>query len=450
MGTGVDSGEKMKKRLFIGTAILLVVAVIVIVTTVRDRESDEGGYKLGEVQVTTIQNLISSTGTLTPLEEIEVGTQVSGTVDEIYVDYNDEVKKGQLLAMIDYSTLDVAIREAEAKIMSAEADLEEAQFSFELNDSLYEKGFISQSELLSSRVAVKKAKANLITCEISLENAKLNRSYAEIYSPVDGVVLDRSVDEGQTVAASLSTPTLFTLAVDLSQMEILVDVDESDIGEIKTGQRVEFTVPAYIDRTYEGEVTQLRLQPEVASNVVTYTVVVLAENEDRSLLPGMTATVDFIVEEAENVLAVSSSALRLTPNESMLSAMHEQMEERRKNGSPRGKRAGESDTTNIVSTEGMPPRGAPPEGGPPPGMGSDNPDFGMIWILNDEGKPQPFPVKIGMSDGQLTEVSSPELVEGMQVITGFNGARSKTTSTESQQQRGGMGGRMGGGMPPPF
>lgn len=265
-----------------------------------------------------IEASISSTGTLEAINTIQVGTQISGTISKIYVDYNDQVKAGQLLAEIDTRLLRASLSNAHANVAVLRTKLGQAEEEFKRNVILFEKKVITEKEYKDSKYAYEQMLGNRNAAEASLKSAEVNLGYAYIRSPIAGTVTERSVEEGQTVAASFATPTLFIIAENLSNMQILADVDESDIGYISEGMAVRFTVQTYPDKSFFGKVSQVRLQPVRINNVVNYKVVVQVSNREGLLLPGMTASLDFISEGASGVLLVNNSALRFRPNEVML------------------------------------------------------------------------------------------------------------------------------------
>jgi len=302
-----------KKKLIIG--IIAIVAVVTFfVLLLKDSES-ESQFSFVEIERGNIENIVSSTGTLNPVRTVEVGTQVSGIINELFVDFNDNVKKGQVLAILDTIKLAVAIREAKSGLIRAEAQYDQSIYNYNRNKDLFEQHLVSELDFKTSETEKRTAYASLVTSKIALERAETNMKYAVVKSPIDGKVIHRSVEPGQTVAASFQTPTLFLIAEDLSKMEIHADVDESDIGQIKEGQEVRFTVQAYPDKTFNGTVRQIWLQPTTIQNVVNYTVVVDAANDEGFLLPGMTATGDFIVAQVQDVLLVPNTALRFQPTE---------------------------------------------------------------------------------------------------------------------------------------
>ncbi len=278
-------------------------------------DADQPQYLFATVAQGPLETLVSSTGTLAALETVEVGTQVSGTIARLEVDYNDHVRKGQVLAVLDQALFAAQVQEAEANVAKARATLTQAEDEQRRNQPLFDKGFLSAQEFLPISTGVNTARAALAAAEASLTRARTNLAYTVIRSPIDGTVIKRSIEAGQTVAASLNTPTLFLIARDLAQMQIEADVDESDIGQIRTGQPVRFTVQSHPDETFQGRVSQVRLQPRTISNVVNYTVLVEASNDKGLLLPGMTATIDFVVNRLENALLVPNAALRFQPQE---------------------------------------------------------------------------------------------------------------------------------------
>ncbi|MDP2037846.1 MAG: efflux RND transporter periplasmic adaptor subunit, partial [Ignavibacteria bacterium] len=326
---------------------------------------------------------------------------------------NSEVRKGQLLAVLDTVTLAAQVRDAQASYARAKADYNQKFAIHEINKKLYAKNFISELDFVKSQTDVESSQASLQSAETAVERSKTNLDYAYIYAPIAGKIINRTVEQGQTVAASFSSPTLFSIAEDLASMRILANVDESDIGQIKEGQKVKFTVQTYTDKTFEGEVTQIRLHSNTVSNVVSYTVVISADNKEQYLLPGMTATVDFYINHRENVLLVPNTALRVEPSESMMTEMQKNMEEMMK---------------NIPDSL----RNQRPQV-PPQGFGNFMPDknkMKRIFFLDDNGKLKMGPVMIGLTDGKNTEIiGSRELKEGMKIITGIQEVESESSSS---------------------
>lgn len=271
-------------------------------------------YETAVVTRGEISESITATGTIEPVTEVEVGTQVSGIIDKIYADYNSVVTKGQLIAEMDRVTLQSEVASQRAAYNGAKAEYEYQQKNYERNRGLHEKQLISDTEYEESKYNYAKAKSTFESSEANLAKAKRNLAYATITSPIDGVVISRAVEEGQTVAAGFETPTLFTIAADLTQMQVIADVDEADIGGVQEGQRVIFTVDAYPNDTFEGTVTQVRLEATEESNVVTYEVVISAHNPDLKLKPGLTANITIYTAERRNVVNIPLKALRFVPD----------------------------------------------------------------------------------------------------------------------------------------
>lgn len=268
-----------------------------------------------------IESIVSSTGTLEAINTVDVGTQISGTVKHIYVDFNDKVTKGQLLAQMDLKLLQTNLSNAEASLAIAEVQLDQAKDTYDREKILFEKEVISQQQFLNSKFTFEKAVSAKKAALAAVQTTKANIDYAHITSPINGTITNRNVEEGQTVAASFATPTLFTIAEDLSKMQILADVDESDIGYIHNRMEVRFTVQTYPEKKFQGIVSQIRLQPIKINNVVNYQVVVDVDNKNGLLLPGMTVNLEFITNNAKNVLLINNSALRFRPSEDMLDEM---------------------------------------------------------------------------------------------------------------------------------
>lgn len=266
----------------------------------------------------TIRNSVMATGTVEPVTEVEVGTQVSGIIDRLYVDYNDPVKAGQLIAEMDKVTLQAELEQSEAELASCKNEYEYQTKSYARTRTLHEKELVSDAEYDEAFYLYEKARNAYEQAQAAIVKVKRNLGYATITSPIDGIVISRSVEEGQTVAASFETPTLFTIAHDLTQMQVVADVDEADIGQVRDGQRVEFTVDAYPDDTFEGTVQQVRIEATTESSVVTYEVVISAYNPDLKLKPGLTANVTIYTLEKEQALAVPTRALRFVPDGELL------------------------------------------------------------------------------------------------------------------------------------
>ena len=439
-------------------------------------------FRLGTVETGNIQQTVSATGTLSAVKTVQVGTQVSGQVSAEYADFNDQVKKGQLLARIDPTLQEQAVRDAQAQLEKANAQLSQAQQEYNRNAPLAQQKFISASEFSTFQVNRSVAIATVKSMQVAVDKARQNLSYTNIYAPIDGVVVERNVDVGQTVAASLSAPQLFLIAQDLAQMQILAAVDESDIAAIKAGQAVKFSVQAYPNQTFSGTVNEVRLQSKLQDNVVSYTVVVLVDNTNGKLLPGMTATVEFITGSANNVLTVPNAALRFTPTPEDLKASG-LPPTAGKDTTRRTRGAGGFGASTQVGGGGANAAGAP--GGVAGGAGGGGAaragggggagggaagtggaagasgrtrragagfgGFGTVWILDANKKLKPIRVRIGLSDGQRTQVTGQGLAAGMQVVIGESSPTTTAAPTTSTNpltpQRGAGGGGPGRGGP---
>ena len=299
---------------------LAVIAVIVIAWLLLSggKKEETVSFDSAKVENTNISTSITATGTIEPVTSVTVGTQVSGIVAKLYVDYNSVVRKGQVIAELDRTNLISELNAQKANLASAQSELNYRQANYNRYQTLYDKGLVSADEFENAKLQYLQAKEQVASSKESVQRAQTNLGYATITSPIDGVVLSKSVEEGQTVAASFNTPELFTIAQDLTDMRVIADIDEADIGGVKEGQRVSFTVDAFPDDKFEGAVTQVRQQATTESNVVTYEVVISAPNKDLKLKPGLTANVTIFTLEKNNVLAVPAKALRFHPNDALL------------------------------------------------------------------------------------------------------------------------------------
>lgn len=305
----------MKKlsKIWIGAGIIIVVAVITWLLS-SNKEKRQITFDKAKVESANIQNSITATGTIEPVTSVTVGTQVSGIISKIFVDYNTVVKKGQVIAELDKTNLISNLNTAKANLASAQSKLNYEAANHSRYKTLHDKGLVSDDEYENARLNYLQAKESVATAKETVQTAQTNLGYATITSPIDGVVLSKEVEEGQTVAASYSTPELFTIAQDLTDMRVVADVDEADIGEVKEGERASFTVDAYPNDTFEGKVTQVRQEATTENNVVTYEVVISAPNADLKLKPGLTANITIYTAEKQGVVCVPSKALRFTPS----------------------------------------------------------------------------------------------------------------------------------------
>ena len=355
--------------------IWIVVVVIVIVAVAAwamsgGKKEEDINFKEEKVALKTLQNSVTATGTIEAVTSVTVGTQVSGIVNKLYVDYNSQVKKGQVIAELDKTNLLSELNTAKANLASAQSSLNYQAANMERYKTLYKKGLVSADEYENALLTYRQAKEQVASSKENVQRAQTNLGYATITSPIDGTVISKSVEEGQTVAASFNTPELFTIAKDLTNMQVVANVDEADIGGVKEGNRVTFTVDAYPDDTFEGTVKQVRLEATTTNNVVTYEVVISAPNADLKLKPGLTANVTIYTQERSGVLAVANKALRFTPTKETV-----------------GK------DMKIVDCKGK----------------------NKVWTLNDKTLTA-HPVTIGQTDGINTEITK-GLKQGDKIVT---------------------------------
>ena len=373
-----------KKKIWwaVGAVVLIALAVWLLS---GGKKEEKVSFETAKIEKQDIHTSITATGTIEPVTSVTVGTQVSGIVAKLYVDYNSVVKKGQVIAELDKTNLISELNRAKADLSSAQSTLNYETANFKRYQTLFDKGLVSANDYENARLTYDKARQTVASSRESVQKAQTNLGYATITSPIDGVVLSKSVEEGQTVAASFNTPELFTIAQDLTDMRVIADIDEADIGGVKEGQHVSFTVDAFPDDKFEGYVTQVRQQATTSSNVVTYQVVISAPNKDLKLMPGLTANVTIYTLELNNVLAVPTKALRFTPNEALL-----------------------QEGQQIADTE------APHK----------------VWTM--EGNTfKAHAVETGTTNGMLTEIVS-DIGEGTEVLVDF----SINGGNEAQEQKG--------------
>lgn len=361
---------KTLKKIGIAIVVIAVLAVAAFLI-LRKSEKPQMKYKTAEIHRGSIVNTVTATGTIEPIVQVEVGTQVSGIINHIYVDYNSVVKKGEVIAELDKTTLEADLASSSATLQSNKTEYEYQEKNFLRIKGLHEKKMVSDTDYETAEYQYNKAKSSYEKSQSDITKARQNLEYATIYSPIDGVVIDRAVEEGQTVAASLNTPTLFTIANDLRQMRVIADVDEADIGGVVEGQQATFTVDAFPEDVFKGSVTQVRLQPTTESNVVTYEVVVDAPNPDLKLKPGLTANLTIYTMQKDSVLLVPLKALRFLP-----------------------------------------------ENAPEPVADSANPRARVLWTQSPQGL-QPVNVTTGDNDGIFAEITG-DIKEGDKVVTGVD------------------------------
>ena len=307
-----------RKTVGIVLAVVAVAGVAAYFMLHGGKSQVQVNFETAKVEKATIGSSITATGTIEAVTTVEVGTQVSGIIDKIYVDYNSPVKRGQVIAELDKTNLVSELNSANSNLQGARSDLNYQQANYNRQRTLFEKGLISANDFESARLALEQAQSVLSQRQEAVNKARTNLGYATITSPIDGIVLSKAVEEGQTVASSFNTPTLFTIVKDMTDMRVIADVDEADIGEVREGQRVTYTVDAYPSEVFQGTVTQVRNEATTTNNVVTYEVVISAPNPDLKLKPGLTANVTVYTLEQPNVVSVPSKALRFTPTKEML------------------------------------------------------------------------------------------------------------------------------------
>ena len=385
--------KKLKiSKVWIAMTVVVIIAVAAWALS-GEKEKEEINFKQEKVSLQTLQNSVTATGTIEAVTSVTVGTQVSGIVNKLYVDYNSQVKKGQVIAELDKTNLLSELNTAKANMASAQSQLNYQSANMKRYQTLYQKGLVSADDYENALLTYRQAKEQVATAKEQVQRAQTNLGYATITSPIDGTVISKSVEEGQTVAASFNTPELFTIAKDLTNMQVVADVDEADIGAVKEGDRVSFTVDAYPDDTFEGTVKQVRLQATTTNNVVTYEVVISAQNADLKLKPGLTANVTIYTQERTGVLAVANKALRFTPTKETV-----------------GK------DMKIVDCKGK----------------------NKVWTL--DGKTlTAHPVSIGQTDGMHTEITK-GLKAGQQIVTEIVVNTPDDDSDDQQQSQGLIGG----------
>lgn len=401
-----------RKKLLAAAATVVAIVALALIWRAFTRDTALP-YRYATVERGDIRAAVAATGALSAVTTVQVGTQVSGRVVATYADFNDRVTKGQLIARIDPTLLEQAVRDAQAGLERSRALYQQADVEYQRNLGLFKEKVLTEIEFDTTKYAREVAAANVKSAEVALERARQNLAYTEIYAPIDGIVVERNVDVGQTVAASLSAPQLFLIANDLARMQILASVAESDIGAIHKGQPVTFTVQAFPEQSFTGTVQQVRLQSTTTENVVNYTVVIEVANPGEKLLPGMTASVDFVTGEAKDVLTIPNAALRFRATEAMLAEV-------RKAGGAQGQRASSAR-----------PAGEARGSGEARGTGERRPaDLAILWYVDGNGRLARLPVRTGLTDGQRTEISGEGLKEGMNVIIGVtqSGASAQSSS----------------------
>lgn len=431
---------KNKKFLIGGIALVVVVVVILWLTVFgKSAKTEQSMYKTEAVSRGDIEALVVASGTLNPVDAIDVGTQVSGRISKIYVDFNSKVKAGQIVAELDQATYLARLEQNKANYKTAIAALDRAKVTadnskkkydralslFEKNLISYEEKDASETDSLNARADVKSAEARVDQAKSQVDSSQVDLNYCIIRSPIDGVVISRNINVGQTVASQFTAPVLFKVANDLTKMQVECSIDEADIGRVKEGQAVRFSVDAYTNDTFLGDVTQVRYSPTVTAGVVTYTAIVTVSNPELKLRPGMTATASIITGQAKNALKVPNTALRFTPDltademQKIMKAAFESMRAKM-GGAAQGQPAAATTQGQFNRTGGSrAPSGAGAEGGGQPRQGGRR-QMARVWVQDEKGQLQPIFLRTGVSDNSSTEVIWGDLKEGMQVLTAAN------------------------------
>jgi len=437
----------MKKKLLIGTVIIIIAAIVLWAAVLKHGKNGETVYEKAAVDRGDIEALVDTTGTLNPVTIVDVGSQVSGRIQSLSADFNSKVKAGQVIAKLDPELFNTKVNQNKANYESSIASVEKAKVEL-LNSerqyqralSLFEKDLLSFEEKESSETKYYSTKADLQSAESKLKQAEsqmksseVDLAYTIIKSPIDGVVISRDINVGQTVAASFQAPVLFQIANDLTKMQVECSVDEADIGKVKEGQQVKFTVDAFPEQRFNGLVRQVRYSPEVVQNVVTYTTIVQVENPELKLLPGMTATVSIVVGQAKNALRIPNSALRFTPELSQeeMRALFEKMRAERQ--AQRGGQPGAGRRSQQGGPGGQNP-GATASGGQratPP----------RVWTMDTDNRLKMIILRTGVTDNIYSEILRGSLEEGQEVLTGTTsgGNSSKASSQPGPPPGMGMG-----------
>ncbi|MES2329532.1 MAG: efflux RND transporter periplasmic adaptor subunit [Bacteroidota bacterium] len=392
----------MKKSKWIAIIIITIIVVVAIWLLFFRKAEEVIILETEKVAYGSVTNTITAIGTLQPVDTVAVGSQISGTIKKVFADFNSTVKKGQLLVQIDKSLTQAQVEQYTALLQQAQANVVYQKSNFDRQNKLYTVGAISKADLETATYQYNSAKDNVNSISAQLRTAQKNLSFTDIYSPIDGTVLSRSVSEGQTVAASLNTPTLFSIAKDLTKMQVQASVDEADIGGVKEGQRVIFTVDAFPTDTFAGKVKEIRLRSSVSANVVTYITIIDAPNADMKLKPGMTANITIYTREVNNVLTIPAAALVFTPDSLLIEKFHLSLDKpvRKQGGGRQG--GGKRQNRSRINADSM---GIPV-------------NKGLVWIKKDSLTIISRPVFTGLDDKTIVQVIS-GLKEGEEVITGY-------------------------------
>ncbi|MCM3877835.1 MAG: efflux RND transporter periplasmic adaptor subunit [Thermoanaerobaculia bacterium] len=422
-----------KKALIIG--IVVAVAALAGAYFFTRRGSAEPKYRKGKLDRGDVVATVTATGTLSAVTTVKVGSQVSGIIAKLYVDFNSTVRKGQLLTELDPTPFQQSVEQRRADLEKAKVELRSAEISLTRSKNLEKQQLLAQSELDGAQTARDSAAAAVAQSQAALKQAETNLSYTRIMSPIDGVVVDRQYDVGQTVAASFQAPVIFTIAQDLTKMQVLTNIDEADVGRIRIGQEASFSVDAFSDQPFKGAVSQIRLSPQTVQNVVTYPVVLDVANLDLKLKPGMTANVQVPVDVRKDVLRVQNSALRFRPDNADLAA------EARKDKSKEAGKNGTASSAPPATSERAAPPGTGGRGGRGSGTGGPRPSAGTgtlyVEVPGTGGKLKPVTVRTLITDGNLTAIRTDDVKEGDEVIVGLATARAGAPGGGGQGAPGG-------------
>ena len=420
----------MKKRKWIIWSIVTIIAIAIIFIWRQRNKPPELVLATEKPHYGYIANTVTATGTIQPVDTVAVGTQVSGTISKVYADFNSVVKKGQLLAELDKTILNAQAQQIVASLHQAQSQITYQQNNFNRQSQLYNVGAISKAELETAQNEYKVAQANVQSVRSQLQAAQKNLSLANIYSPIDGTVLSRNVSEGQTVAASFSTPTLFSIAKDLTQMQVRAAVDEADIGNVQKEQRVSFTVDAFPDDVFNGTLLEIRLQPSVSANVVTYATIINAPNDQLKLKPGMTANVTIYTKEEDNALLISAKATKFRPDSGMMKKYNivddrkRTSEQQPRNNTSGPKYSGKPGKDSLLKDSSTTKRAS-------------------VWVLNGKTLTRRF-IRTGLEDGTQVQVvngltENDEVVDGIQQTGGKTNQNTNVRSPFMPPRRGGQG-----------
>jgi HlyD family secretion protein len=452
----------VKKKIIFGIIVLVVITGVILGLTVfKNGKNGQVKYRTEKLAKGDIEAVVTTSGAVNPITMVEVGSQVSGKIAKLNVDYNSKVEQGQILAELDLLPFETRVNQSQANYLSAQASLEKAKVTldnlqkqyeralrlFEKELISYEEKDIAEANYLGAKTDLQRAEASVEQAKSQLESSKLDRSYAIIRSPIDGIVISRNMNVGQTVQASFQAPKIFEIANDLSKMQVECDVDEADVGRIQESQKVRFTVDAFPNDSFNGVVQQVRYSPTVTQNVVTYTTIVAVDNPGMKLRPGMTATVNIIVGEAKDVLRVSNAALRFTPTlpaEELAKIMKEagerMMAQRKAQGGqePGAQTPGSgSGQQPAQSTGGSGARMMFSQGGGMPGQGAGargrRPS--MVWYLDEHQKLNIAFIRPGVTDNTYTEILRSDLKEGQEVIIGLQTGQTASSQSGPNPQR---------------